>query len=106
MKKEKLSREVQEKLTFNEENNMHLKLDINGKTLEPDSYMSTKVDFEMLEWTATQESNPFLHQFTFILEDYTAQEIKKATLLIDAPLDSEGNEAGEDLEIEIDFSKD
>ncbi|WP_379544819.1 hypothetical protein [Oceanobacillus sojae] len=61
---------------------------------------------EMLKCTRSQEGAPFLRQFPFILEESTAQEVEQATLLMDAPLDNEGNAAGEDLEIEIYFLKD
>lgn len=50
------------------------------------------------------DESPFLRHFMFKLKESTAQEVEKATLIIDAPVDSDGNAIGEGLEIEVDFT--
>ncbi|MYL43728.1 hypothetical protein [Virgibacillus salexigens] len=44
-------------------------------------------------------------QITFAIKETNIQKIEKATLIIDSPVDSSGEPLGEDLEIEVDFSK-
>ncbi|GGP11469.1 hypothetical protein [Oceanobacillus neutriphilus] len=101
-----LNSEVQGDLTFNEEENLHMVVDTGENIQKPDSFMSSLISFERIKLNQDKKESPFLRQFTFMLKESTAEEIKQATLLIDAPIDSEGNVVGEDLEIELDFTQD
>ena len=96
-----------DKLSFSDEENIHLITDTGESIDQPDQSLSSIIDIATLKNAQIQEADaePHLRMFVFQLEESTAEEIEKATLIIDAPVDSEGNSVGEDLEIEIDLQK-
>lgn len=101
-----LNEEIEDNLGFSNNENMYIVTDTDEMINRPDQSLSSMIDMPTLENAQQFNTVPYLRYFMFQLKDSTAQEIKKANLLIDAPVDSKGNAAGEPLEIEIDFSKD
>ncbi|MCT1901766.1 hypothetical protein [Oceanobacillus sojae] len=101
-----LNEEIEDNLNFSNHENMHIVTDTDEMINQPDQSLSNMIDMPILKNAQQFHADPYSRYFMFQLKESTAQEIEKATLLIDAPLDSERNVAGEDLEIEIDFSKD
>ncbi|MCT1575719.1 hypothetical protein M3E13_05445 [Oceanobacillus kimchii] len=97
--------EINENLNFNSKENLHLATHTGEKIDMPHSKLSSVVGIDMLKSNHEAEESPFLRIFIFEVEELAAQEIEAATLIIDAPVDSEGNAVGEDLEIEIDFKE-
>ncbi|GGP11471.1 hypothetical protein [Oceanobacillus neutriphilus] len=100
-----LNEEIEDNLSFSNNENIHLVTDTDEMVNQPDQSLSSVIDMSTLKNARQFNAAPYSRYFMFQLEDSTAQEIKQAILLIDAPIDSKGNAAGEPLEIEIDFSK-
>ncbi|WP_042225542.1 hypothetical protein [Oceanobacillus manasiensis] len=98
-----LNRELRDGFTFNNE---HLQLSTNTGELiqQPDEFMSSIIHMSVLETNQKYGNESNLRQFTFLLKDSTVEEIEKATLKIDSPIDHNGQILGEGLEVEIDFS--
>ncbi|MFS0751729.1 hypothetical protein [Oceanobacillus sp. 1P07AA] len=96
-----------DKLNFSNDENIHLITDTGEVIDRPDQSLSSIIDIAILKNAQIQVADfePQLRMFIFQLEKSTAEEIEEATLIIDAPVDSEGNTVGEALEIEIDFKE-
>ncbi|WP_419892756.1 hypothetical protein [Oceanobacillus kimchii] len=92
-----------DKLSFSNEENIHLITDTGESIDQADQSLSSIIDIATLKNAQIQEADaePHLRMFIFQLEESTAEEIEEATLIIEAPIDNEGNPVGEDLEIEI-----
>ncbi len=100
-----LNKEVDDDSTFNNEENIHLSTDTGEVIQQPFQFLSSVVNMSILKNTQEYNNGSYLRQFTFRLKESTAQDIKKATLIIDSPVDGSGEPLGEHLEIEVDFSK-
>lgn len=101
-----LNEEIEDNLSFSNNENIHLVTDTDEMVNQPDQSLSSVIDMPTLKNAQQFNAAPYSRYFMFQLEESTAQEIKKATLLIDAPIDNEGKSVGKDLEIELDFTKD
>lgn len=78
---------------------MHLLLDSEEMSEHPLELRSSAIDIPIIRnYNNTR-------QITFAIKETNIQKIEKATLIIDSPVDSSGEPLGEDLEIEVDFSK-
>jgi hypothetical protein len=89
--------------TFNEKH-LHLITEDGEEIERPHELLSSVVNASILK--STKKSNEsFLRQFSFRLKESTAEEIEEATLIIDPPVDNNGDSLGEQIEIEVDFSK-
>ncbi|WP_200416651.1 hypothetical protein [Virgibacillus salexigens] len=92
-----LTQEIED-ITFNQEY-MHLLLDSEEMSEQPLELRSSAIDIPIIRnYNNTR-------QITFAIKETNLQDIEKATLIIDSPVDSSGEPLGEDLEIEVDFSK-
>ncbi len=89
--------------TFNEKH-LHLVTENNEKIEKPNELLSSVVHETFLK-SPEDNSERFLRQFSFRLKESTVEEIEKATLIIDPPVDSSGDPLEEKLEIKVDFSK-
>lgn len=88
--------------TFNEKH-LHLVTENKEKIEKPNELLSSVVHESFLK-SPEDNSERFLRQFSFRLKETTAEEIEKATLIIDPPVDSNGDPLGQEIEIEVDFS--
>ncbi|MCT1579062.1 hypothetical protein M3E13_16050 [Oceanobacillus kimchii] len=100
-----LIEQIDENLKFTSKENIHLVTDSGEEIQQPHSLLSSVVGIDIMKTNHEAEESPFLRNFIFEVEESTAQEIEEAILIIDAPVDSEGNPVGKDLEIEIDFKE-
>ena len=100
-----LNKEVYDDITFSNEKNIHLSTDTGEVIQQPFQFMSSVVNMSLLKNNQEYNNGSHLRQFTFRLKESTAQDIEKATLIIDSPVNSSGEPLGEDLEVEVDFSK-
>ncbi|MCG3419816.1 hypothetical protein [Oceanobacillus jordanicus] len=89
--------------TFNEKY-LHLVTENDEKVEKPNELLSSVVHESFLK-SPEDNSERFLRQFSFRLEENNVEEIKKATLIIDPSVDNSGDPLGEKLEIEVDFFK-
>ncbi|MFD2195887.1 hypothetical protein [Oceanobacillus bengalensis] len=90
-----------EDVSFNQEH-IHLKTNTGEKIDTPHELLSSVVSASILK-SPKNNNESYLRQFSFPLQESTLQDIKKVTLIIDAPLDSKGEPLGEDLEVEVNF---
>lgn len=98
-----LNKEIDD-FTFNQEH-LHVLTDNSEKIEKPNELLSSVVHASILK-SPKDNSERYLRQFSFRLKESTAEEIEKATLIIDPPVDSSGEPLGEAIEVEVDFSKD
>ncbi|WP_200411706.1 hypothetical protein [Virgibacillus salexigens] len=98
-----LNKEI-DNFTFNQEH-LHVITDNSEKIEKPNELLSSVVHASILK-SPKDNSERYLRQFSFRLKESTAEKIEKATLIIDPPVDSNGDLLGEEIEIEVDFSKD
>ncbi|MYL46984.1 hypothetical protein GLV94_15145 [Virgibacillus halodenitrificans] len=89
--------------TFNEKH-LHLVTENKEKIEKPNELLSSVVHESFLK-SPEDNSERNLRQFSFRLKESTAEEIEKATLIIDPPVNKNGEHLGEKIEIEVDFSK-
>lgn len=89
--------------TFNQEH-IHLLTDNGEEIKQPNELLSSVMHASVLKFPK-DKSERNLRQFSFRLKESTAEEIEKATLIIDPPVNKNGEHLGEKIEIEVDFSK-
>ncbi|WP_404457096.1 hypothetical protein [Oceanobacillus kapialis] len=98
-----LNREIREGFAFSNE---HLQLLTNTGELiqQPDELMSSIMHMSILKTNQKYGNESNLRQFSFLLNDSSAEEIDKAILKINSPIDRNGERLGKGLEVELDFN--
>ncbi|AVQ98040.1 hypothetical protein OBCHQ24_02965 [Oceanobacillus iheyensis] len=99
-----LNEGIEDGVTFNEEF-IHLLTDSGEMIEQPYESMTSFVTMSLLKYSQKHNVESRTRQFPFLLKESTAEEIEEATLIIDPPVDRNGETLGQEIEIEVDFSK-